>query len=458
MSEIKRNGHGAMDMTQGSPTRLIVLFSLPLLAGNVLQQLYNMVDSVVVGNYVGSSALTAVGAGFSIMFLISSLFLGFSMGATIMIAQYVGAGDQGAVGRTVDTIYSALLVIIVPLTLLGVLASGPLLTLLRVPQEAYEQARTYCMVVLGGIIGTLGYNMNSGIMRGLGDSRTPLIFLFIACVINIVLDLVFVLVFSWGVFGVALATILAQICSWVFGIFYINRKYPFLHIRLFRMRLDRRLLGQVIRLGIPSAIQECQFAVGILIMQALINGFGNDFAAGFTAANKIDTFAFMPIESFSIAATTYVGQNMGAGRLDRVQTGTRRALVLGTLVCLAMSAVVLPLRRPLLMLFNREPGVVAAGEAYLLRALSLMFILAMMFIMNGVLRGAGATTVPMVASIISLWAARIPVAYALAYFFGPEEIYWAYPIGWALGLLICVVSYCRGRWKDKCIVGQAPQE
>ena len=295
-------------------------------------------------------------------------------------------------------------------------------------------------------------------MRGLGDSRTPLIFLFIACVINIVLDLVFVLVFSWGVFGVALATILAQICSWVFGIFYINRKYPFLHIRLFRMRLDRRLLGQVIRLGIPSAIQECQFAVGILIMQALINGFGNDFAAGFTAANKIDTFAFMPIESFSIAATTYVGQNMGAGRLDRVQTGTRRALVLGTLVCLAMSAVVLPLRRPLLMLFNREPGVVAAGEAYLLRALSLMFILAMMFIMNGVLRGAGATTVPMVASIISLWAARIPVAYALAYFFGPEEIYWAYPIGWALGLLICVVSYCRGRWKDKCIVGQAPQE
>ena len=209
----------------------------------------------------------------------------------------------------------------------------------------------------------------------------------------------------------------------MFGIFYINRKYPFLHIRLFRMRLDRRLLGQVIRLGIPSAIQECQFAVGILIMQALINGFGNDFAAGFTAANKIDTFAFMPIESFSIAATTYVGQNMGAGRLDRVQTGTRRALVLGTLVCLAMSAVVLPLRRPLLMLFNREPGVVAAGEAYLLRALSLMFILAMMFIMNGVLRGAGATTVPMVASIISLWAARIPVAYALAYFFGPEEIH-----------------------------------
>ena len=383
--------------------------------------------------------------GLTMRYLGMSMGIGIAIGITLIVGTLMTPILNGNFDVLINTQGGRM-------TLLGVLASGPLLTLIRVPQEAYEQARTYCMVVLGGIIGTLGYNMNSGIMRGLGDSRTPLIFLFIACVINIVLDLVFVLVFSWGVFGVALATILAQICSWVFGIFYINRKYPFLHIRLFRMRLDRRLLGQVIRLGIPSAIQECQFAVGILIMQALINGFGNDFAAGFTAANKIDTFAFMPIESFSIAATTYVGQNMGAGRLDRVQTGTRRALVLGTLVCLAMSAVVLPLRRPLLMLFNREPGVVAAGEAYLLRALSLMFILAMMFIMNGVLRGAGATTVPMVASIISLWAARIPVAYALAYFFGPEEIYWAYPIGWALGLLICVVSYCRGRWKDKCIV------
>ena len=245
----------------------------------------------------------------------------------------------------------------------------------------------------------------------------------------------FVLVFSWGVFGVALATILAQMLLGVRASSTSTESTPSSISACSGCGWTGACWGRRSRLGIPSAIQKCQFAVGILIMQALINGFGNDFAAGFTAANRIDTFAFMPIESFSIAATTYVGQNMGAGRLDRVQTGTRRALVLGTLVCLAMSAVVLPLRRPLLMLFNREPGVVAAGEAYLLRALSLMFILAMMFIMNGVLRGAGATTVPMVASIISLWAARIPVAYALAYFFGPEEISWAYPIGWALGLL-----------------------
>ena len=360
MSEIRTQEHGAIDMTHGSPTRLIVLFSLPLLVGNIFQQLYNMVDSMVVGRFVGSSALTAVGTGFPIIFLLASLFLGFSMGATVIIAQYIGAGDRAAVARTVDTIYSALLVIFLPLTLLGILVSGPLLTLIRVPAEAYEQAKVYCMVVLGGIIGSLGYNVNSGIMQGLGDSKTPLLFLAIACVINIILDLVFVLVFSWGVFGVALATIIAQTCSWIFGIFYINWKYPFLHIRFFQMKIDRPLLGQVIRLGIPSAIQQCQFSVGILIMQALINGFGNDFAAGFTAANKIDTFAFMPIQSFATATTTYVGQNIGAGRLDRVRSGTRRALLLGTLVCMAITAVVIPLRRPLLMLFNQEPAVVAA--------------------------------------------------------------------------------------------------
>ncbi len=457
MSTVIRQRHGAIDMTQGSPLRLIVAFSMPLLMGNIFQQLYNMVDSIVVGNYVGSSALTAVGTGFPIIFLLASLFIGFAMGATIMIAQYIGAGDPASVGCTVDTIYSALLVIIVPLTLLGVVLTTPLLTLIRVPAEAFDQARVYCMVVFAGGIGSLGYNVNTGIMQGLGDSKTPLLLLVIACGINIVLDLVFVLAFGLGVLGVALATIIAQACSWVFGIFYINRKYSFLHIRIFQFKADPKLLRQIIRLGVPSAVQQCQFALAILIMQALINGFGNDFAAGFAAANKIDSFAFMPIQSFSTATTTYVGQNMGAGRLDRVRRGTRSALALSVVVCLAITAVVIPLRRPLLMLFNREPAVVAAGEAYLLRVLTPMFVLAIMFILSSVLRGAGATVVPMAASVISQWAARVPVAYLLAWWLGPEELYWSYLIGWLVGLAICLVSYLRGRWKDKCVAA-APQE
>ena len=452
MEEMKHQVQGAVDMTHGSPTRLILRFSLPLLVGNIFQQLYNMVDSVVVGQFVGSSALTAVSTGFPIIYLLSSLFIGFSVGATIMIAQYIGAGDKASVACTVDAIYSALLIAVVPLTLLGVLACGPLLTLIRVPAEAYDQARVYCMVVLGGIIGSLGYNLNAGILQGLGDSRTPLIFLAVACGINVVLDLVFVLAFHWDVFGVALATIIAQFSSWVFGIFFINRKYAFLHIRFFQMKLDRRLLRQVLRLGVPSAVQECQFSLGILIMQALINGFGNSFVAGFGAANKIDTFAFMPIQSFSTATTTYVGQNIGAGELERVRKGSRRAMALSTLVCIAITAVIIPLRRPLLMLFNTEPDVVAAGEAYLLRALTTMFILAIMYIVNAVLRGAGATAVPMVSSILSLWLVRVPAAWLLSVQLGPEALYWAYPIGWSVGLAISTVFYLRGRWQGRGVV------
>lgn len=441
-------------MTQGRPLGLLATFSLPLLLGNVLQQMYNMVDSMVVGNFVGKDALTAVSVGFPIVFLLSSLFIGLSMGATIMIAQYIGAGDREQVSRTVNTICAGMMIVILPLTLLGLLVTVPMLRLTNVPAEAFEDARVYCLVVFAGLIGTFGYNVNTGIMQGLGDSKTPLIFLAVACVINIILDLVFVLVFSWGVFGVAFATIIAQFCSWIFGVAYINRKYSYIHIRIFSFKVDRDLLRQLVRLGVPSGVQQCQFSVAIILMQALINGFGSDFAAGFAAANKIDSFAFMPIQSFAVAVTTFVGQNVGAGRLDRVKHGTRSALVLSVAVCAAISAIVVPLRRELLMLFNQDPAVVLAGEDYLVRVLSPMFVLAAQFTLNSVLRGAGSTVVPMISSIIALWGARVPAAYLLAWMFpgAPGNLYWSYLIGWLVGFAITGVVYLRGRWKDKCVV------
>ncbi|MEG2137030.1 MAG: MATE family efflux transporter [Oscillospiraceae bacterium] len=443
-------------MTVGSPAKLIISFSLPLLVGNVFQQLYNMVDSIVVGNYVGKTALAAVGIGFPIIFLLTSLFIGISMGATVMIAQYIGAGDRKTVGKTVNTIYGGVLIIIVPLTILGILLTEPLLRLTHVPPSTFADARIYTMVILAGLIGTLGYNVNTGIMEGLGDSKTPLIFLAIACVINIILDLVFVIVFHWGVFGVAFATIIAQAASWIFGIFYINKKYDFIHISFFKLRIDKILLRQLVKLGVPSGIQQCQFSVAIIMMQSLINGFGENFTAGFTAANKIDSFAFMPIQSFSTAITTYVGQNMGAGRMDRVKKGIHSTLIISTVTCLVITAIVIPLRRPLLMMFNQDPAVLAAGEAYLLRVLTPMFVLAILFTLNSVLRGAGCAIVPMVSSILALWVARVPTAYLLAHFFGPDNLYWSYLIGWSLGLILATIVYLRGRWKDKCIVTQLP--
>ena len=313
------NRKSSGDMTSGNPALLIFKFTIPLLIGNIFQQLYNMVDSIVVGNYVGQIALAAVGTGFPFIFLMSSLFMGLGIGATIMISQYFGAGDMTNVKKTVDTIYTSMMLISIPLTIIGAFVSRFILELVNVPADTINSANIYMVIIFLGIIGSLGFNVNSGILQGLGDSKTSLIFLAIACVINIILDLVFVLVFGWGVAGVAVATIIAQFCSWVFGVFYINKKYKYLHISPFKFKIDKEILIRTIKLGIPAGLQQALFAAGIMVFQSLVNQHGSVFMAGFNAANKIDTFAFMPIQSFSIAATTYVGQNIGAGKLDRVK-------------------------------------------------------------------------------------------------------------------------------------------
>ena len=319
---------GITDMTTGNPYKLILLFSIPLLIGNIFQQMYNMVDSIVVGNIVGEKALAAVGTAFPIVFMTSSLFMGIGVGATIMISQYYGAQDMENIQNTVDTIYTATMVGIIPVAILAAFLSEPVLRLMQVPDDGtLQMAKTYLIVIFVGILGGLGYNINAGVLQGLGDSRTSVFFLLIAMVINIVLDLVFVLV-GMGVFGVAFATIIAQLASWLFGIRYINKHYSFIHIRPFSLRLYKPLFWQVVRLGVPSGLQQALFSMGIMVMQSLVNGYGSSFMAGFNGANKIDTFAFMPIQSFTTAITTYVGQNIGAGRVDRVKQGTRAGLIL----------------------------------------------------------------------------------------------------------------------------------
>ncbi len=450
--EEKKTQPGMTDMTTGSPIKLILFFSLPLLVGNIFQQLYNMVDSVVVGNYVGKTALAAVGTGFPMIFMLSSLFMGLGLGATIMVAQYYGAGDLEHVRGTVDTVYTSLIVGAIPLTVLGLLIAGPLLRMMNVPEDTYDMALTYILIIFGGIIGNLGYNVNAGILQGLGDSRTPLLFLAIACGINIVLDLVFVITFGLGVAGVAIATIIAQASSWLFGIFYINRKYPVIHISLRRFRFDKSLFFQVIRLGVPAGIQQALFSVGVMVMQSLVNSYGSDFIAGFNGANKLDTFGFMPIQSFATAATTYVGQNIGAGRLDRVRTGTRATLILSCGVSTAAGIFLFPMSATLMRMFSSEPAVIAAGVAYLHRLLPFYYLLAIMFTLNAVMRGAGEMLIPMVANLISLWLARIPAAYLMDRLFGRDNMFFCYAIGWTLGLILTSWAYFRGRWRQKAVV------
>ena len=451
MADVAKKQAGMTDMTTGNPAKLIFFFSVPLLIGNMFQQLYNMVDSLVVGRFAGEIALAAVGTGFPVVFMMTSFFMGIGMGALVMISQYYGAKDFEQVSNTVNTMYTTVIVGVVPLTILSLLIADPLLRFIKVPENTMADAKTYLIILFLGMIGTLGFNINSGIMQGLGDSKTPLLFLTLACFINIVLDLVFVVNFHWGVAGVAIATVIAQIFSWVFGIFYINRKYDFIHISPFKLRFVKPLFVQIIRLGIPSGIQQALFSVGSIAVQSLVNSFGPAFMAGFNVANKLDTFAFLPIQSITNAVTTYVGQNIGAGKLKRVHRGTISALVMCVLVSIVLGGGVILFGSQLMGLFTPSQEVIASGCAYLNRVLPFYVLLALLFVFNSVMRGAGEMVVPMASSILSLWAARVPASYLITHFFGRDNMFFSYAFGWAIGAALTMFFYFKGGWKHKAI-------
>ena len=255
-----------------------------------------------------------------------------------------------------------------------------------------------------------------------------------------------------GVFGVALATIIAQLCSWLFGLFYIQKKYTIIRIDFHHMDFDKTLFRQALRLGIPSGLQQMCFSVGIMVMQALVNGYGSTFMAGFNGANKIDSFAFMPVQSYSIAVTTYTGQNIGAHLLDRVKKGVKAGLVLSVVTCIVIGGALYPVSDLLMRMFSSDPGVIESGVWYLHSVLPFYVLLAAGFIFSSTLKGAGEMIVPLVSSIIGLWLARIPSAYLLDYFFGQQYIYFSYAIGWVFGFIIPFIAYRRGKWKNKSII------
>ncbi|HKM01514.1 MAG TPA: MATE family efflux transporter [Sedimentibacter sp.] len=435
-------------MTEGNAFKIILAFAFPMLIGNVFQQLYNMVDSIVVGNYVGKIALAAVGTGFPIIFLMSALFIGIGIGATILISQFIGAGDIDNVRKTSQTIYTAMILSAIPISIIGIVFCQPILLLINTPPNVLPMAKQYMVVIFAGMIGSFGFNINAGILQGFGDSKSSLLFLAIATVINIVLDLLFVIVFNWGVRGVAIATIIAQACSWVFGMIYMKRKYEILNFQITKFYFDKEIFKKILKLGLPTGIQQALFSVGIMSMQSIVNGYGSDFMAGFNAANKIDTFAFMPIQSFANAVTTFTGQNIGAGRLDRVHKGTVAAITM-SLIISALALVVIPLGPFILKMFSSDPAVIDAGMIYLSNVMPLFLLLAIVFTLNAVIRGAGESVIPMIGSLISIWLGRIPAAYYIAANIGKEYLFYSYGVGWVLWLLISGPYYLSGRWKAK---------
>ena len=444
-------------MTQGSEAKQIVLFTIPMLIGAVFQQAYNMVDSIVVGRFVGPNALAAVGTSFPIIFLLISMVMGLTVGSGVIISQFFGAKQNEQVRRAVSTAFIFQGAAAVVLSIVGMLLSRPLLQLLRTPPEIINDAAAYMQIYLMGLIFLFAYNSFAGFLRSLGDSKTPLYFLIISTLINIGLDIYFVATLGWGVRGVAWATLIAQAASSALCALYIYYRVPLLRLGRGEWIFDSIIFRTMLRIGIPSAIQQSVASMGFMAVQSLINSFGGATMAANTAAARLDSFALMPIMNLGMAVSTFTGQNIGAGRLDRVRKGLLVTLSLVALCAVTMSVLVYTFGPQLIQVFIKaeEVEVINRGVEYL-KIVSMFYVLfGIMNVFNGVLRGAGDTLVPMYTIMVDL-GVRVAVAYWLTTIpsISYRGVWWAIPIGWGVASLIPSIRFFSGGWKAKAVVRQ----
>ena len=446
---------GAQDMTVGNPVSNLIKFSVPLLIGNLAQQLYSTVDSIVVGNYIGDGALAAIGASGPIMNLLLVLFMGISVGASIMVSQYFGAREKDKLSDTVGTAITATLVSSLFIMVVGPLITPWAMTILQTPADIYDMTCTYLIIIFLGIIGCAYYNIISGILRGLGDSIMPLVFLLVACGLNIVLDILFVANFDMGVAGAAWATIISQTISGALCLLRLLLMRDVLHVRLRSLWPKKTLLMQLIRLGLPSGLTQAIFSLAMLVVQSLTNSFGTLIIAVSTVVMRVDGFAMMPNFTFGTATTTFTGQNIGAGKLKRVEEGTKDGLKIGIAVSVVLVAAILLFGRYLMEMFTSTPEVVDTGM-HMMRILAVGYVaMAVTQILSGVMRGAGDTMTPMWISLITTVVIRVPVAYGLAALtHSPDSLFISLLTSWVMGAVLTTIAYRMGRWKKKSIINQ----
>ncbi len=440
------------DFTTGREGPQILRFALPMVIGNVFQQFYNIVDSLVVGNFLGKDALAAVGASFPVIFALISLIIGIATGSTIIIAQYFGAKDYEKVKRAIDTMYIFTFLASIIVSILGIYYVEDIFRMLRLPEELMPQAKSYLTVYMAGMVAFFGFNGTSAILRGLGDSKTPLYFLILSSIVNIVLDLLFIIVFGWGVAGVALATVIAQGGAFVTAIIYLNKTHRLIHFSFKGLVFDKKIFYKSVRIGLPSGLQHTFVAVGMMALMGIVNTFGTNVIAAYSVAQRIDSLAAMFAMNFGQALTSFTGQNIGANKLDRVKRGLVSTLGMGSVISLLVTFIVLAFGRQIMGFFTPDVLVVEYGSQYLNIVSPFYLTFTVMFVIGGVMRGAGDTIVPMFLTLFSLWVVRIPLAFLLSSSMGETGIWWAIPIGWVSGMILSYLYYMTGKWKLKGVV------
>lgn len=454
---------GAQDMTVGKPLYNLAAFSIPLLIGNVAQQLYNTVDSIIVGTYVGDAALAAVGTSGPLLNLLLLLFMGISTGAGIMVSQYFGARRTEDLNKTIGTCLTLTLIASIIIMIVGPLVTPPLMSLLNTPPEVYDMAVDYLTIFFLGIVGCGYYNIVSGILRGMGDSVSPLIFLVVACLLNIVLDILFVAGLGMTADGVALATIIAQSISAVLCVLKLMRMKDGVKITRKTLIPDKHMSAQVIRLGLPSGLTQAIFSMAAIVVQSLTNSFGTSVIACSNVVMRVDGFAMMPNFTFGMAMTTYVGQNIGAKLMKRVDEGVKAGLRAGLIISAILVGGILIFGEGLMRMFTSTEEVVQLGLR-MLRILAVGYIaMAVTQSLSGVMRGAGDTVTPMWISVITTVVIRMPLAYALAFLTrsevlpngSPDSIFISLLVSWVLGAVMTSIMYKRGSWRNKSIASKA---
>ncbi|SJV84222.1 MATE family efflux transporter [Clostridioides difficile] len=446
------------DLTTGHEGKSIFFFAMPMLIGSLFQQLYNTADSIIVGRFIGKEAMAAVSGANPIMFLLVAALMGVSLGFSILVSQFYGSGDLKKVKATIDTTYILLFIGSILISILGIVFGGPMLKLMNTPESVFAQSKLYLTIIFSGILFSAGYNSVSAILRGLGDSVTPLYFLIIATILNIVLDLTFIVVLRMGVEGVALATIMAQAVSFIISIIYLNKKHEVLKFKIKGIVYDNKIFKDGLRLGLPSGVQQMLFSIGNMALQFLVNSYGTSAMAAFGAGLRIENFISLPIMNLGSAVSTFVAQNIGAGENERVKKGIRESIKMTLVLAVTVIALILLFRENLIALFNTDKDVIKIGSSYLFIIGPFFLFIGTSFVLSSAMKGTGDSMFALISSIVSLWLGRLPASYMLSKFFGTDGIWMGIPFGWTLGLIVTVIYYKKGHWKTKAIVNHRINE
>ena len=436
-------------MTEGVIWRQILLFSIPLILGNLLQQMYNTMDSVIVGNFVGSDALAAVGASSSLLYLLIAFSTGAATGAGVVVAQLYGAGDEKKVQDAVHTALGIAVVLGLILTVVGIVVSPKLLEWMNTPEDIMDQSVEYLRIYFAGVVFNVIYNMAAGILNAVGNSKRSLLYLGIASFLNIGLDIFFIAILKMGVAGAAIATDICQLISSILILGFLVKVPDKYRVTVKKIRVHKHMAKKIIQIGLPSGIQNMVISLSNVLVQTGVNGFGTSAVAGFSAYLKVDGFNILPVMSFSMAATTFTGQNYGAGKMDRVKRGMWVTVAMSMIYTITTGFLLLTFAEPIISIFTSDTHVIAYGVLATKYFCPFYFLLGLMHSLAGTVRGTGKTIPPMVIILLALCVFRIIwVQFAVPSFESIRGIYLVYPLSWFIGAVLMSLYTWKGKWKS----------